>query len=67
MRMIIEVDIERMDFQEIILSKKDLDKLMSFGVVKEFKSGFNSRPLNLFIRRESKNNIINEEEMISEE
>jgi hypothetical protein len=57
MRLIIEKDIEHMDFEEIILSEDEIDQLHEEdGIVNEFKSGFNKRPLNVYIRKEHKEN-----------
>jgi hypothetical protein len=53
MRLIIDKNVEGMDYQEIILSKEDLHNLCNFTVVEEFRCGISHRPLNVCIRQET--------------
>lgn len=53
MRMIFEEDIERCDFFELILNERDLEKIASKGIVREFPEGlFGNRSLNVYVRLE---------------
>lgn len=62
MRLIFDEDVENIDFLEIILSRQELDKMQSNGIVGKFKDGFNDRALHVHIREESVDYVYEDEE-----
>lgn len=62
MRIIKEENVEKSDYLEIILTKKDREKIENNGLIQNFKEGFNQRPLNVFIHPEENDYIYEDEE-----